>query len=861
MSLPHPELLHHDCGASAAQRWHFANDLSLMRDQLPVAAKLDAPISPKSSLRGIGKTPSIFNASREVVGFTGWTKHVASESDIERWASDPQLGICVQTRRVRAIDVDITDQALADRVLNLIEAFLVSEDYMQAPPRRCRGNSAKFLVPVVVEGELRKRAIKVSTERIELLAGGQQFVAVSTHPSGERYQWRGDALVEVDGEPLPGQGSIPVLTISQLDELWTLLEEQLGTEPAIKQHRVADSDLDADARGLDRTIALAHVSDETIKDLRSAIGALREEADDYSKWIEVGHALKSLEQGGRGGEGADLWHEFSRLSEMYDFDQAEEKWTSFDPQEITYRTVFELATARGWVNPRSALALKEGADAATRLDRTDAGNATLLADITKGDLRFVPQRRSWLLWRDNRWTVDDHGVAAQAAALQVAEHYHRQATELRRQAQSATLDDKERKRLEQAAESLEKWATHCRNKRSIDAMLALAKGDARFALGVEQLDRDPWLFGVDNGVVDLRTGQLRAAAREDYVTRRSPTAFTPAARARRWEQFIVEVTAEPDSRGGHKPRPALAAYLQRALGYAMTGSTGEHKMYMAVGDGANGKNVLLDTLQWLMGEYCVTVPPEALMAVRSDADAERPSPVAATLAGSRLAISSESRDGQRLDVALVKRHTGGGYMNARFMRENSFRFEITHKLWLMTNHRPDLDHLDDAMRGRLHLIPFDMAWNRPGHPERDPNRPDGDKALPEKLRAEAAGILAWLVAGAVAYSREGLEPPPEVVRMTRDFFADQDPLARWIETMERCEPREGTAASELLEAFRRWRDVEGETGGPDNPKSFSIALQQRHVPRLVTKGPKLYGLRLSDAEVLALTCPPPAVPS
>ena len=200
-------------------------------------------------------------------------------------------------------------------------------------------------------------------------------------------------------------------------------------------------------------------------------------------------------------------------------------------------------------------------------------------------------------------------------------------------------------------------------------------------------------------------------------------------------------------------------------------------------------------------------------------------------------------------------------MNARFMRENSFRFEITHKLWLMTNHRPDLDHLDDAMRGRLHLIPFDMAWNRPGHPERDPNRPDGDKALPEKLRAEAAGILAWLVAGAVAYSREGLEPPPEVVRMTRDFFADQDPLARWIETMERCEPREGTAASELLEAFRRWRDVEGETGGPDNPKSFSIALQQRHVPRLVTKGPKLYGLRLSDAEVLALTCPPPAVPS
>lgn len=840
MSVPQPDFLRHDWGAAEADWQHFSQVLGLTRDLLPVVAKPDAPISEHSKIRDVGKTPSTFNGNRKVVGIPEWTKYEASAVQVKLWATDPDLGICVQTRRMRALDVDVADAAQAQAVRGCIEGFLFAEEHdVTEPVRRTRGNSHKFLMPIWLDGAHSKRIIRTEHGLIEFLADGQQFIAVSTHPTGHRYEWSAQ----------PTMDNIPRLTPAQSERLWATLQQRFGVadQPrAGNGARRAEQPVD-----LDRVIALNKVGDETIADVRSAIEALCGEADDYDKWIAVGQALKSLEQAGRADEALDLWHRYSSLSSKYDFDETEDKWTTFDPQEITYRTVFELAKAKGWVNPRSALALNERADATTRLDRTDSGNVTLLADITKGDLRFVPQRRSWLLWRDNRWAVDDHGVAAQAAALQVAEHYHQQAAGLRRQAQTPTLDDRERKRLEQAAESLEKWATHCRNRRTIESMLALAKGDARFALGVEQLDCDPWLFGVDNGVVDLRTGQLRPAGREDYVTRRSPVAFNLAARAPRWERFIAEVTAEPDGRGGHKPRLALAGYMQRALGYAMTGSTGEHKMFMAVGNGANGKNVLLDTLQWLMGEYCVTVPPEALMAVRSDADAERPSPVAATLAGARLAISSESRDGQRLDVALVKRHTGGGYMNARFMRENSFRFEITHKLCLMTNHRPALDHLDDAMRGRLHLIPFDMAWNRPGHPERDPTRPDGDKDLPARLRAEADGILAWLVAGAVAYAREGLEPPPEVVRMTRAFFADQDPLGRWIDTLQRCEPRAGTAASDLLDAFHRWRDDEGEAGGPENITAFGRALQQRGISRMVTKGPKLYGLVLQGEEEVA----------
>jgi putative DNA primase/helicase len=370
-------------------------------------------------------------------------------------------------------------------------------------------------------------------------------------------------------------------------------------------------------------------------------------------------------------------------------------------------------------------------------------------------------------------------------------------------------------------------------------MLNLAKSDARFTLAVGDLDRDPWLFGVANGVVDLRTGELRAAARDDYVTRRSPVRFTPSAAAPRWVQFIDEITAKPG-----QPRPALADYLHRALGYSLTGQTAEHKMFLAIGKGSNGKNVLLDLVQWVLGDYCQTIPPEALMATRHEGDAERPSPVAATLAGARAAISSESKEGARLDVALVKRHTGGGFMTARYMRENSFRFEITHKLWLMTNNRPALDHMDEAMRGRLHLIPFDMRWNRPGHPERDPQLPDGDKHLPEKLKAEAEGVLAWLVAGAVAYAREGLEPPAEVVQMTRAYFLELDPLGRWLEGYT-VDADRGLLASELWTDFTNWQDAEDEEGGPATQTAFGLALAARGIGKKRGKDGQRYLLKVA----------------
>ena len=162
----------------------------------------------------------------------------------------------------------------------------------------------------------------------------------------------------------------------------------------------------------------------------------------------------------------------------------------------------------------------------------------------------------------------------------------------------------------------------------------------------------------------------------------------------------------------------------------------------------------------------------------------------------------------------------------------------------MTNHRPSLDHLDDALRGRLHLVPFDRVWNRPGHTERNETLPDGDPSLMDALRAESQGVLAWLIDGAVKYANEGLIPPREVVRMTRAYFAEQDPVGRWLETMDRCAPDFGTPARELYNTFLQWHrdDDEGNGKAPETERAFSSALENRGITKKKTKTVTRYGL-------------------
>ena len=587
------------------------------------------------------------------------------------------------------------------------------------------------------------------------------------------------------------------------------------------------------------------VSETALADLKSAVLAMKpERADKYLTWIETLQHLKHAEWSGM--DVKELAREFSKKSAKYNGGDFEKKWLQFSGQKGHYKTIFNLAKLDGWQNPLKSHAL---------IDMTDAGNVNALDSVTTGTLRYVRETSTWMHWCGKRWTPDPSAIHANNAALRVAANYLVKAQKMQAEANDTT-EPADRKSLQKVVNSFKSWSNYCRNKRGIDAMLALSTRDARFVISQADLDKDIYLFGVNNGVVDLRTGKLRDTARDDLITKRSPYDYLPDAPAPRFKTFLDEIFGLPIDGGEatgliqYASRPDVVRYAQIFGGYCMTGSTVEHKMFIASGSGANGKNMFLDLLGDVMGDYAGTVPVESLMASsRGSDDAERPTPFARSVAGKRLIVTSESKEGQKLDTALVKRVTGDSKLTARGMRENAFTFTTTHKIVLLTNHPPELDQADEAIKGRLHITPYSRKWNRPSLPSRNPRLHDGDKNLGEKLRAEAEGVLSWLVKGAAMYLAEGLEPPPAVAEMTNTYFAEQDSFARWMADMEVCPAVQGQTASSLFESFKSWCGSNSATFSPATQKAFASAASTRGISKVRGRSGMLYALKESHKDL------------
>jgi putative DNA primase/helicase len=482
-----------------------------------------------------------------------------------------------------------------------------------------------------------------------------------------------------------------------------------------------------------------------------------------------------------------------------------------------------------------------------KVDRTDAGNVALLFNLTASEIRFIYELKIWIVWHNGRWHYDKPNALIYLRLLLVSAHYYGIANKFLSQAESNNLEESEVKKIVSAAKAISKWAEQCRNKNLLDSMLSLAQRDPRFLISVNLIDADPWLLGVQNGVVNLKIGTLSQDSKQHFVLKRCPVNFNPNAKSLRWDGFIKEITSSPDGikngKVNPKPSPELAKYLQKALGYSITGRVNEHVMFIATGSGANGKNVLLDTVKAIGGDYMETIAPEVLMATKLESGTEQASPSVRKLAGARCAISSESKEGQKLDIAVVKRHTGGGSMSARALHENPVTFDITHKLWLLTNHTPQIDHIDSATKGRLNMIPFRMKWNRPIDTRPDPTLENADKNLMDKLNEEQEGILLWLIEGAVRYHKEGLNPPAEVTAFTQDYIQSQDSFTRWINECEFCSVDDGPTAGDLFINYDAFCKAEEEHRQIDSAAQLAKRLKDRGYQSKKTRDGSRYNLR------------------
>ena len=414
----------------------------------------------------------------------------------------------------------------------------------------------------------------------------------------------------------------------------------------------------------------------------------------------------------------------------------------------------------------------------------DAGNAERLVDRHGANLRYCYPWGKWLVYDGARWRVDDRG-----AVVRLAKDAARSIFE---EAKDAPDDA--------AAKRLGKWASDSLSESKLRSMISLAQSEPAVPILPEEMDVSKDLLNVLNGTIDLRTGELREHRREDLITKIAPVEYSPDAKAPTWARTLERVL----------PAPEVRAFFKRLCGYALTGSVSEQVLPVLYGTGANGKSTVLNALLAVMGDYGMQAAPDLLVAKKGSHPTEL-----ADLFGMRFVASIEVEDGSRLAESLVKQLTGGDRVKARRMRQDFWEFEPTHKVLMACNHKPQVRGTDNAIWRRLRLVPFT---------ETIPPA-EQDRNLPDKLRAEAAGILAWAVEGCLEWRRGGLKAPEEVRQATGAYRAEMDVLGAFLR--ECCELGAGhnEAAKDLYAAYSRWCEEGGER--PETKRKFGSRLTER----------------------------------
>jgi putative DNA primase/helicase len=396
-----------------------------------------------------------------------------------------------------------------------------------------------------------------------------------------------------------------------------------------------------------------------------------------------------------------------------------------------------------------------------------------------------------------------------------------------------------KKRLAHAHRVL-KWAIESESAKRINAMLDLARSEPGIPILPEQFDADPWLLNCPNGTLDLRTGQLREHRREDYITKLCPTSYDAAALCPTWERFLEAVFPNDED----EPDLELIRFVQRLLGRCLTGDVTEQVLPIFWGGGANGKSTLVNAVLDTLGlGYAIKANTDLLMASRG----ERHPTELASLFRIRLVIASETHQGRRLNESLVKDLTGGEPIRARRMKEDFWEFKPTHKVILLTNHRPRVSGTDEGIWRRIRLVPFTATFWDPNDPGKSaaqlPANRKQDKQLGEKLAAEREGILAWLVRGCMEWRRDGLTLPDKVRLATAEYRCGEDMVEQWIgECCERGDSAFRCKASALYASFRDWSERAGEE--VFSRKAFGEALTERGFQRMTSNGTWYLGLAL-----------------
>lgn len=701
-----------------------------------------------------GKAPGIRYASGKWGGYAWRTERVRFD-DVVRW-DEAGANIGFAGKAYPALDIDVLEESLVDEIRQL-----ALEHLGPAPVRVGRKPKALLIYHASEKIHTQRiRFVDVDTGElhlVEFLGDGAQYVVAGNHAITHK-------PYEID-QDLTALGPNRLTSITNarvdkfMDEMVSLLE-LFGYKIEGRHKGAANRDqVDQDrlrAKDLDK--------------FEKIVSHLPNDYPDRESYIAMGYAIKGATQAdpGRGMsmfmEWADRWS-----GGVNDTHNTELDWARMlPPFELGAEFVYKKAQEAGVYDVSldfEAQPREEGEDYETTapggpVNFSESSLAQRFARKHAGRAKHVGLWKRWVIWNGSRWEQDftDHHI------------------DLIR-----LFCDQESNRALHTIESegkAETTATRLASNRTFQNIAAIAKSLRSVSMDPATFDADPDLINTPDGVVDLRTGELKQSRPDMYMTK--TTRVTPqSSDSPVWDKFIDEVTLGD---------PSLKDYLQVLAGYAATGHCSEHVMPFFHGVGSNGKSVFLETLSWILGDYATTTPVETLTA----SDREKNTADLADLAGVRMVTAQETEAGKFWDEQRVKLLTGGDLIKARFLHANFFTFRPQFTLVVAGNHEPRLKSVGPAMQRRIKLVPWRFIAKQ------------RDTTLTRRLQAEAPAIMQWIVEGAVRWYQTGFPISGTVEEATQSYFDQEDVVGRFARTCLEVDHETDSDAGDIYAAFQAW---------------------------------------------------------
>lgn len=428
------------------------------------------------------------------------------------------------------------------------------------------------------------------------------------------------------------------------------------------------------------------------------------------------------------------------------------------------------------------------------LASNELGDATLFIAKNRGKRLFNQTTGEWMRWAGHHWEVDKNSSDAMAAMEGVVLEYLKEAKALVDEIAEAK-DAEIRRRLIDRQKQIYRRIDRLRSVRGTNNALTFTiRCQDRLVVNQEDFDRDPWALPVANGKIDLRTGELRPGDPEDLLLRFCPHEWTGIETpCPLWEKAILDIMDGDED---------MAAFLNRLFGYAITGLISERILPIFWGTGNNGKSMIVETVKYVLGDMAAPIRAEMLLDQSFMKSSSGPTPDIMGLKGLRIAFASETDSGRRISASQVKLLTGGDSLVGRNPHDRyETKFYPSHKIFLLTNNKPNIPYHEDAVWRRVRMVPFNISFVEYCT---EPNHRPIDKELPEKLKAEASGILAWLVRGCLKWQRQGLACPDIVMESTTEYRKENDKTADFIDECCVLGDHLRVKSSDLYNAFSDW---------------------------------------------------------